>query len=404
MRAFSFLLLLALFSSGCGETPPATDAATETATTETAATWTPIDSPSFLQDREIFQPQVFLDDSGTPIYIWREKAADGDSDLYAARWSPGNPDTLPPTRLNAEPGMVQGWNHDENRAAVAVGPSGQVAVGWSTGGGDVMAAVSRDGGATFGEEIRLNQDDAPAYHAFPALSFAKDGSLHAVWIDARAAGNPRAEEPADLYHAQIAEDGGVEEHNLTPGDDASVCGCCRLHLAPEGDGLVADFRYVVEGYRDIHSLRFAVDGSVAAPPERFGPQMWELAGCPSAGPLRAHMRTLWNEASTGAIRLLEARDTDGSFEVVMESGDTWKIRRPPRPVEGAGDTLLLVPGDPGGRLLAADGEDGDDDGWTILDDNVPAWATSAVVIDGTLFVLGGEDGVARMASRGWQGA
>ena len=99
--------------------------------------------------------------------------------------------------------------------------------------------------------------------------------------------------------------------------------------------------------------------------------------------------TLWSEASTGKRRILVAGATDGAYEVVIEDTDDWAIERPPRIVAGSGaaDTMLLLPGRPEGKILRGTGMV-----WTVAVENIPRWAMSAAMVDGTLILLGDLDG------------
>ena len=69
---------------------------------------------------------------------------------------------------------------------------------------------------------------------------------------------------------------------------------------------------------------------------------------------------------------------------------------PPRPVAAAAgeETLLLLPGSPAGRILVRSGRS-----WTTLIDDLPAWATSAALVDDRLLLLGGLQGKAHVQAR-----
>lgn len=388
-RLAPFLCLLGLLLGACAADVP--EASNE------AAAWTPEPTPPALASRRVFQPRILAADDGARLLVWRELGAKG-SNVYLAR-RPADGAIGDPVRVNEAPDSVLSWNHDENRPAVAFGPGGAVAVAWTADDGNVRAAVSSDGGATFAPSVRLNQDEAPAYHALPAIAFDAAGVLHGVWIDARDAGHPGAEEPADLYYARV-EGGTVSERNLTAGREDSLCGCCRLDLRmTAGEELAIAFRNAgVDGYRDVYRLAGTADGGFSEP-ERLGPPMWELEGCPSAGPAVLDDATLWNEGSTGRWRTLAAAASDGTYSVVLESGEEWSVRSPPRQVAGspADDPLVLVPGRPHSRVLRRR-----DGAWVSTLDDVPEWAASALLSAGRLWVVGSEDGELRLASRSYE--
>ncbi len=77
---------------------------------------------------------------------------------------------------------------------------------FSGGYHQIKFARSLDGGWTWSEPVRVNDDppDAPAYHWFGMLSLAPNGRLDAVWNDTRNSSDYRFSE---LYYA-YSEDGG----------------------------------------------------------------------------------------------------------------------------------------------------------------------------------------------------
>ena len=384
---FSLLLLL----SACAGDPPAAEGPEPAAAAVAPAAWTARDTPAVLVGRGIFQPQAAVAPDGGLILVWRENGPKpgAGSNLYLSRRPPGGAFSEP-VRINDQTDSLGSWNHDENRAGVALGPDRRVAVAWTTRASTVRAAISSDGGASFAPSFQLNQDRGRAYHGFAAVAFDAAAVLHAIWIDSRDAEHVGAEEPADLYYARI-EDGTVAvEHNLTAAaGEGSICGCCLPFMEVDGESLSIVFRNATDGYRDIYRVTGDIAGSFEEP-ARFGPPMWELQGCPSAGPVSAGGHTLWLEASTGRPRILAAADTDGSFSVVLENEAEWALKRPPRPAAGNTD-LLLVPGDPTARLIRYV-----DSAWTSVG-SVPKWATAAAFVDGELLVIGSQEGELRFA-------
>jgi hypothetical protein len=392
-----FVFLLVPFLGACVDDPPTAvgKGAPESEAAATQADWMVQDLPAVLAGRGISQPQAIVASDGGLVLVWRENGstAGAGSNLYSSRRPPGG-SFSEPLRINGQMDSLESWNHDENRASVALGPDQLVAVAWTTKEPSVWAAISSDGGASFAESLQLNQDEGRAYQGFTAITFDSTGVLHATWIDARGAEKEGVEEPADLYYARVEKGAVVAETNLTDAEgDGSVCGCCRPFMTADGDRLSIAFRNAPEdGFRDIYRITGDTAGSFSEP-ARFGPPMWELRGCPSAGPVIVGAETLWFEASTGDGRILAATDTDLSFSIVLEKEDSWKPRRPPRPVAGSAD-LLLVPGDPAARLIkSTNGE------WTNFDTAVPVWATTAALIDGEILAIGTKDDELHLASK-----
>ena len=317
---------------------------------------------------------------GGLVLVWTQYS-DGGVDLFAAR-SMG--DTFsPPVRVNRAPGSLNTIPIDEMRPSVAVGPGGRVAIAWTDADFDVHAAISTDGGRSFGAPLRLNQDTGDALQEFPDLAFDAGGVLHAVWNDPRIAEG--FEEPADLYYARI-ENGRVAERNLTANQEASVCGCCLPHIRTEANlGLTITFRNTTDdGYRDPFRITAGPDGRFSEP-RRVSPPIWEIDACPIAGPIGIGDMTLWLDGSTGVRRLLSAWDPSRMPDVVLTDGAMWSLRYPPRLISASdSDTpLLLVPGRPASYVLGVRGHS-----WRVVEHDLPGWATSAAIRDGRLLIVG----------------
>jgi hypothetical protein len=140
-----------------------------------------------------------------------------------------------------------------------------------------------------------------------------------------------------------------------------------------------------------------VSGSIElgfSEPERVGPPLWELSGCPMAGPVVVGKETLWNDGSTGERRTLLHHGSDEPPWVLLASDETFNVLYPPRQVAGEArsGTLFLVPGDPAGRLVRLD-PDGE---WEVLPEEPPRWATSGAFLDGELFLVGVVEGEPRL--------
>ena len=159
--------------------------------------------------------------------------------------------------------------------------------------------------------------------------------------------------------------------------------------------MVVAFRNTsADGYRDI----FQTSGSLSSgfePPRRIGPPLWELSGCPMAGPLPLGNETLWNDASTGERRTLIAEGLDDKPRILFTGAEDGTILYPPRRVPGGGDSWLLVPADPTAYLLRRD----EQAGWVVASDDLPRWATSAAFVGGSLLIAGSEQDELRLEER-----
>jgi hypothetical protein len=356
---------------------------------EQPSTADPQSGLSFLKKRDVHQPQFASAGSGVLYVVWRETGKGG-SNLFIARRDVSDIFS-PPVRINDAIDSVESGDRDEMR--VGVGVAGDfVGAAWSTEDSEIRAAISRDGGRHFEKSVNLNSDaGAGVYRGFVGTDVDSRGVLHAAWIDARDA-PPGREEPAELMYARVA-DGIAFEQNLTADQPDSICGCCHVDLDVQGESVVIAFRNAEGGYRDIFRVVGDLGGDFAAP-ARLGPPMWKLHGCPTFGPANVGDTTIWGEGSTGKRRLLAATNTGGDFKLLLEDNDDWWIARPARAVVNSVKPMILVPGEPTGKLLVDEGES-----WRVVADDLPNWAMSAVLEGSEVTLMGAIMGEIRVQIR-----
>lgn len=185
----------------------------------------------------------------------------------------------------------------------------------------VMAARSRDRGATWERPFRMHDDDSPTEHGFVTLVPLELGRTAAIWLDGRAMavvdgdsganGHERIRGAMTVRIRAVAPDGGLDAE--TPLDDRT-CECCQTALARTASGLVAAYRdrsddevrdVVVTSYRQ----------GVWSPPIALGGQGWRIAACPVNGPsLDASGDTVvatWFTAAGDLPRVSAAFSSDG---------------------------------------------------------------------------------------------
>jgi hypothetical protein len=342
---------------------------------------------AFLKSRRVFEPQVTILRDDALVLTWRERGASG-SNIYASvRQSDGR--FAPPVRVNDTEDTVESFAHDGMRAAIAVGADHTIAIAWSDSRAQIRTAISADNGKTFAPSFRLDQAKEPAYRGFPAISFDPNDALHAIWIDSRFA-EGFAEEPADLFYSQVVG-GTVTEKNLTAQQEPSICGCCRTFINVDSGEVKLTFRNTTaDGYRDPFVISGTLDGEFSEPQPVSDP-LWELNGCPMAGPVRVGDEVLWHDGSTGK-KLVMAASVDARVAQRVfdedERGD-WIGRQPPRAisVSDGKTTVLLIPGQPASRLIARY-----DNSWQTISDDLPSWATSGAYESGNLVLVGSVGG------------
>ena len=376
-RTYFAIAIIAFLTTGCGDAALEPDAPVSRSSVDL----------SFLESKQIFEPQVTFLEDGTLIVIWREPGEEGSNIYVAVR----NADGLfgAPVRVNDDINTVESYAHDGMRAAIAVGTGNTFAIAWADGRAQVRTATSADGGRSFQPSIRLDQSGKPAYRGYPAISFDSAGDLHAIWIDSRLA-EGMAEEPADLFYAKVVN-GIVAETNLTADQEPTICGCCRTFIDASKDTLTMTFRNMTAaGYRDPNTITGSPDGGFGEPQPVSDP-LWELRGCPMAGPIQVGNEVLWQDGSTGKKLLMSGSVESQQSKRVFDDTErgTWKGRRPPRAVSTIvqGESVLLLPGEPESRLIARIG-----DNWKIVADDLPSWATSSAYDRGNLILVGAPGG------------
>lgn len=146
-------------------------------------------------------------------------------------------------------------------------------------GGDLYAWRSADGGATWGEALRVSDVAGCAAEGLFDLAALADGRFAIVWLDGRTKGTRvRADFSSD--GSQWGEDVLVYE---SPG--GSVCECCAPAVAAADDGGgIAAFRNSVDGDRDIWTARLPKGATQFEAARKSGAGAWKLAACPMAAP------------------------------------------------------------------------------------------------------------------------
>lgn len=336
---------------------------------------------SFLMSvKGVYQSQLVIQSDGSLLLVWVQKSP-SDLDLYVARQQQDG-QFARPVRVNQQ--GLNRYTGDEARPSVAVGAEGAVAIAWTAHNNDIMLAVSSSYGEVFNAPQKLNQDLGEAARTMPSVAISPDGSVHTVWLDPREA--PKGmEEPSDLYYASL-DNGTLKEMNLTANQELTVCGCCRPYIAiDERNSFDIVFRNAsAGGYRDIS--RIVGTSEALGEPQPTSPPLWKLNACPSAGPIISQGGTLWKDASTGDWRMLWSNDANVEPTDLFAGRDNLELTYSPRTVSGRED-WVLVGAKPFSLITTRINSS-----WQIVRDDLPHWASSAVVIKDQLILIGNEKG------------
>jgi hypothetical protein len=215
---------------------------------------------------------------GQPVVAWA--AQEGHvNQLYLLR--PG--DGAAPVRVNPDGLTVEALHHPPR---LAVAPGGPVYVSWSSDkakpegtlfASDLQLSRSLDGGKTFEEPLRVNED-RPISHSFDGLAVAADGTVLVTWIDGR---EGRAD-PA-TWVARVVDQGRRVEGARKVGDD--TCVCCRVDAATgPGDLVALTWRRVFPGnVRDMVFTLSRDGGWSFNDPALVSADHWKINACPHRG-------------------------------------------------------------------------------------------------------------------------
>lgn len=194
---------------------------------------------------------------------------------------------------------------------------------------DTVLARSRDGGLTWPQLTRVNNDELEAEHGFAALWAEGQDRIGIAWLDGRAQAST---------HSQGEHGGGAMQLRANGFDldlqrstdsvlDTMTCDCCQTDVAMTTKGPLLVYRDRTEAeIRDIAVVRRTA-GTWGAP-VMVHADGWKIAGCPVNGPAIA---ATGNDAVVGwyseagdapALRLARTTDAGDTFAapVVVDSG------------------------------------------------------------------------------------
>ncbi len=194
---------------------------------------------------------------------------------------------------------------------------------------DTVLARSRDGGMTWTQITRVNDDGLAAEHGFAALWPAGVDRLGIAWLDGRAQAASHGEDHHGSGAMQLRAN--AFDMSLNRGADvvldAGTCDCCQTDVAMTNKGPLLVYRdRDANEIRDIAVLRF--DAGKWSAPTLVHADGWKIEGCPVNGPAVAASGNnaivgWYSEAGdTPAVRIARSIDAGDVFAapVVVEQG------------------------------------------------------------------------------------
>jgi hypothetical protein len=347
--------VLALMASGCTRTATRVEKlGTSAADTEVGARKTNNASAVRVsaEKTEAAEPAVAPARDNTVYVAWVEHRGK-EADVWLAHFDGEEMPLGQPVRVNPNAGEATAWRGDP--PTVAVAPDSTVYVGWTARdenapqASTLYVSASRDGGRSFGEPAKVNDDSAQGVHGMHSLAVGDDGRVYVAWLDERdipeahdggehANGKTPAKMP--MQHGEhnrevffsYSNDGG-RTFSANKRVAVEACPCCKTSLAVSRGGRVyVGWRQVLPGdFRHIAVASSNDGGDTFDAPVVVSDDRWELRGCPVSGPALAagdgeRLTVLWftaGDAGTAGLYSSESSDGGRTFaprRVVTESG------------------------------------------------------------------------------------
>lgn len=194
---------------------------------------------------------------------------------------------------------------------------------------DTVLARSRDGGMTWAQMTRVNDDGKAVEHGFAALWPEGEDAVGIAWLDGRDKQPADGEEHSGSGSMQLRQlDFNLDLQRGTENLlDARACDCCQTDAAMTTKGPLVVYRdRSDDDIRDIAVVRRSA-GKWSAPASVHA-DGWKIAGCPVNGPAIAATGNDavvgWYSEASNRPTLKLARTTDGgdtfAAPVIVDSG------------------------------------------------------------------------------------
>ncbi len=185
-----------------------------------------------------------------------------------------------PARLPVSGNLALGTHRGPRLAATASTVLVSAIIGQKGGGadGDVVLFRSNDRGATWAPPLVINDVPGSARDGLQSIAARPSGLAAITWLDLR--------EPGTRIYAAISRDHGAtwgQDQLVYAAPSGGVCECCHPSVAIDAAGRIGVmFRNNVGGHRDMYVAWSGSDGRFA-PPAKLGEGSWPLNACPMDG-------------------------------------------------------------------------------------------------------------------------
>jgi hypothetical protein len=226
------------------------------------------------------------------VVTWGATRAGSPTDVFAAFSRDGGATFGAPVRVNDVPGDARVSGEQAPRVALADG----VQVVWGTRQAKaslLRRATGRPGDTAFAPATTMHRDALAGARGWASLAAGMRGAVHVAWLDGRGDGAPppsatdgRARpRPAMRQDLYQAVWRADGTHDETR-IATDVCFCCKTAVAAGPDASVyVAWRHIYRpNLRDIAVARSTDGGRSFAGPVRVSEDKWAIDGCPDDGP------------------------------------------------------------------------------------------------------------------------
>jgi hypothetical protein len=172
--------------------------------------------------------------------VWSAATADGSTDIFAAVSRDGGVSFGAPVRVNSTAGDARVNGEQPPRVTLGgrAGTVARIAVIWTArrpAGTTLLTAHSTDGGATFSPSSPVTEPDVAGNRGWETIGADPKGAVHAVWLDHRRMAPPDASKTAAAHqHGAHAEGGGRSQATVKP-DGVAMAQQSDLYFDTIGD-------------------------------------------------------------------------------------------------------------------------------------------------------------------------
>lgn len=160
--------------------------------------------------------------------------------------------------------------------------------------GNLYAWTSATGGWSWSQGVAINSAAGRAGEGLHAMAGDQRGNIFAVWLDGRNKGT-------QLWGASSRDGGRTWGDNVKiyQSPDGHICECCNPSVEMEANGVVrVMWRNWLGGSRDLYTASSADGGRTFGSPAKLGSGTWVLNGCPMDGGNLAGPYAVWRREST----------------------------------------------------------------------------------------------------------